>query len=321
MNLSTKNPDNTWTTGAEYYYVRNAQGDVVGLYDANGTQVVSYTYDSWGKPFVTEAENSDANDTVKDGITGSLASTIGVKNSYRYRGYRYDTETGLYYLNSRYYNPNWGRFINADDIGGKIGELLSHNMFAYCKNNPVNMVDPNGYSPLALLFSNPVTAIIGIVVIAALYYLTTPSGQRVLSSAYSAIAGAIEDTVVGVKSFVNNIKKDVTHRDNSVYVLKDSDGDVQYVGRTKDVKRRKNAHSKHPIKKNYNMTVVASGMNKIEARLMEQTLISAYTLKNLDNARREISKGNLAGYNNNIGKIVSIFNGIQENELLNLMER
>ncbi len=81
-------------------------------------------------------------------ITGPLASTIGQKNPYRYRGYRYDNETGFYYLNSRYYNPGWGRFINADDVvilQLTQGELLSHNLFAYCINNPVNMVDNNGY--------------------------------------------------------------------------------------------------------------------------------------------------------------------------------
>lgn len=61
--------------------------------------------------------------------------------------YRYDTETGLYYLNSRYYNPDWGRFINADSLGGDVGTLLSHNLFAYCMNNPVNMTDENGYWP------------------------------------------------------------------------------------------------------------------------------------------------------------------------------
>lgn len=68
-------------------------------------------------------------------------------NPYRYRGYRYDNETALYYLNSRYYNADWGRFINADAITGITGELLSHNMFAYCVNNPVNMDDQNGYLP------------------------------------------------------------------------------------------------------------------------------------------------------------------------------
>jgi RHS repeat-associated protein len=68
-------------------------------------------------------------------------------NPYSYRGYRYDTEIGMYYLQSRYYNPEWGRFINADSLGGKVGELLSHNMFAYSLNNPVNMEDESGNFP------------------------------------------------------------------------------------------------------------------------------------------------------------------------------
>ena len=96
--------------GVEYYYIRNAQGDIVGLFDKNGTQVVSYVYDSWGKVIST---------------TGTLASTVGVKNQYMYRGYRYDSETGLYYLQSRYYNAEWGRFINADETASVTGELLS----------------------------------------------------------------------------------------------------------------------------------------------------------------------------------------------------
>jgi RHS repeat-associated protein len=116
--------------GIEYYYIRNAQGDIIGLYDKNGIQVVSYIYDSWGKLI---------------SIDGSLKDTVGVKNPYRYRGYRYDSETGLYYLQSRYYNPEWGRFINADGIAGQIGELLGHNVFNYCKNDPVNLQDPSGF--------------------------------------------------------------------------------------------------------------------------------------------------------------------------------
>jgi RHS repeat-associated protein len=116
--------------GTEYYYVRNAQGDITGLIDNAGNLVVSYTYDTWGKLIST---------------TGSLAGTVGVKNPYRYRGYRYDNETGLYYLQSRYYNPDWGRFVNADGLTGLNGKLLGHNMFAYCVNNPVNNYDPSGF--------------------------------------------------------------------------------------------------------------------------------------------------------------------------------
>ncbi|WP_243425595.1 RHS repeat-associated core domain-containing protein [Clostridium paridis] len=119
-----------------YFYVKILQGDIIGLVDTNGTQVVSYSYDSWGKLV---------------SIDGTLKDTLGVKNPYRFRVYRYDTETGMYYLNSRYYNPDWGRFINADGLIGAPGELLSCNMFAYCKNNPVNAYDPDGYSYAGVL--------------------------------------------------------------------------------------------------------------------------------------------------------------------------
>ena len=76
--------------GTSYYYVYNGQGDVIGILDSSGNRVVTYTYDSWGSPL---------------SVTGSLASTVGQKNPIRYRGYYYDTETGLYYLQSRYYDP------------------------------------------------------------------------------------------------------------------------------------------------------------------------------------------------------------------------
>ena len=89
--------------------------------------------------------------------TGFMASTLGQDNPFRYRGYYYDEETELYYLNQRYYNPQWGRFINADSLIGVAGKLLSHNLFAYCNNNPVMMSDPSGCLPMAY-GSNPTPA-------------------------------------------------------------------------------------------------------------------------------------------------------------------
>ena len=119
--------------GTEYFYVKNAQGDVTGLVTTSGTRVVTYTYDAWGNPLAT---------------TGSLATTLGEQNPLRYRGYVYDTETGLYYLQSRYYNPGWGRFINADDMSVlRVSPSKANwdkNLFAYCDNNPVNRVDSVG---------------------------------------------------------------------------------------------------------------------------------------------------------------------------------
>ncbi|VTQ88082.1 DNRLRE domain-containing protein [Hathewaya histolytica] len=119
----------------EYFYIRNAQNDIIALTDKSGKEVVTYNYDTWGKLISVE---------------GTLKDTVGIKNPYRYRGYRYDIETGFYYLSTRYYNTNFGRFINMDSLGGKIGVLLSHNVFAYCMNNPVNMEDSSGNFPLAL---------------------------------------------------------------------------------------------------------------------------------------------------------------------------
>ena len=109
----------------------NPQGDVIGLFDDDLDVVVEYAYDSWGN-LVSMTDNSD------DGI--------GNINPFRYRGYYYDSETGMYYLNSRYYHPEIGRFINADGYVQTGQGLLDKNMFAYCGNNPVNRVDPTGQS-------------------------------------------------------------------------------------------------------------------------------------------------------------------------------
>ena len=117
------------------YYMYNLQGDVVGLADAaTGKIIAKYLYDAWGK--CVSVENADG-------------YTIGTANPFRYCGYYYDNDTGLYYLQSRYYDPAIGRFINADAFASTdTKDLLGTNMFAYCENNPVNMVDPNGCDPI-----------------------------------------------------------------------------------------------------------------------------------------------------------------------------
>ena len=134
--------------GTEYYYVRNVQGDITGLIDGAKNPVVSYTYDTWGKLIST---------------TGRLAGTLGAKNLYRYRGYRYNSETGLYYLQSRYYNPEWGRFVNADDtdtLTATPKDLTDKNQFAYCDNNPIMRDDTGGdlWDELALVGSGSIGA-------------------------------------------------------------------------------------------------------------------------------------------------------------------
>ena len=108
--------------GTAYAYVKSLQGDIVAILDENGNTVVSYGYDAWGAPLW---------------CTGELAETLGKVQPFRYRGYVFDEETGLYYLRSRYYNPQWGRFANADSI-------ITSNLFAYCHNEPVQFADFNG---------------------------------------------------------------------------------------------------------------------------------------------------------------------------------
>ena len=114
-----------------YYLLTNMQGDVIAIYNEAGQKIYEYAYDAWGN-ILRSAQISTG---------GSAANQV---NPFRYRGYYYDTETGLYYLQSRYYNPQWGRFLNADGYVSTGTGLLGYNMYAYCDNNPVMGYDPTG---------------------------------------------------------------------------------------------------------------------------------------------------------------------------------
>ena len=117
--------------GTAYYFYKNLQGDVIAITNDTGATIARYTYDAWGKCTVTS-------DTSGVGIAAI--------NPFRYRSYYYDAEIGLYYLQSRYYDPNVGRFINADEqnvlLVGSNGYI--YNLFSYCNNEPVKFVDNNG---------------------------------------------------------------------------------------------------------------------------------------------------------------------------------
>ena len=135
------------TGSIRFYFVFNAQGDVVQLLDSWGNVQANYSYDTWGRCTATDSNGN------------ALSSdSIGMINPFRYRGYYYDNETGLYYLQSRYYDPVVGRFLNADSQLNPQQGSIGCNMFAYCGNNPVSKEDPTGH---AFMF---VTAAIGAVV-------------------------------------------------------------------------------------------------------------------------------------------------------------
>ncbi len=118
-----------------YYYLKNIQGDVLGIYDYTGTCLVSYTYDAWGRVL---------------SVTGTHANTLGIYNPFRYRSYYYDEGTELYYLNSRYYDPAVGRFLSPDAILGVNGGITGYNLYAYCNNNPIIHVDFTGYCTIRI---------------------------------------------------------------------------------------------------------------------------------------------------------------------------
>ena len=143
---------NTDETDTNYYYKKNIQGDIIGIYNNNLELIAKYVYDAWGNHKISYLENDvfvDFAETNSYNETSNNNLYIALKNPFRYRGYYYDTETKLYYLNSRYYDPEIARFINIDGIG-VINEsrsiLNGLNLFIYCNNNPVMHTDTNGQS-------------------------------------------------------------------------------------------------------------------------------------------------------------------------------
>ena len=121
-------------TTTTYYFQRNLLGDVIGIYDTSGEKVGGYAYDAWGNCTITLNTNG-----------------IATRNPIRYRGYYYDQDTKLYYLNARYYCPEWRRFISPDDTGYLDPEMPNGlNLYAYCNNDPVNYADPTGYSAIVV---------------------------------------------------------------------------------------------------------------------------------------------------------------------------
>ncbi len=150
----------------------------------NRNVVVEYEYDAWGNSISTQEFDSNGN---------SISLDIANVNPYRYRGYRYDEETSLYYLNSRFYDSNIGRFINADGLLGPQGNILGHNIYAYTQNNPVMMVDPNGH--LAFFIA---TMIIGAIIGGILGYMYGRNqGHDGWEMARDIIVGTVAGGVMG----------------------------------------------------------------------------------------------------------------------------
>ena len=208
--------------GVQYIYRKNIQGDITHIYDTLGNLHATYTYDAWGNHRVFNADklditanmlynidiNASDSEEVKSNKLDELAkrSHIGNINPIRYRGYYYDVESSLYYLNTRYYDPIIGRFINADEItilDETQSDIHGLNLYMYCGNNPVGMIDPSGRLPEWLKWLSVGLAVIGaVLVVGAITVLTAGVGTATLmgSIAVGASYGILIGAGVGVSS-------------------------------------------------------------------------------------------------------------------------
>ena len=166
-----------------YVYVKNLQGDVTEVYDSTGLLLVTYTYDAYGN-FTTTYSNGGA-------------STNATKNPFTYRGYYYDKDLSMYYLQSRYYDANTCRFINADGYVSTGQGLLGCHMYAYCGNNPVMYVDPAGELFFTIALSATVVlkasaVVIGVAGIGVFAYFATNGNSKSASVSPSTSFSEIE---------------------------------------------------------------------------------------------------------------------------------
>lgn len=187
-----------------YYYEKNNQGDVIGILDSNLNKVVQYKYDSWG---------------VIESVIDETSDNIGTKNPFRYRGYYYDEETNLYYINARYYNPNWRRFINADGSINAEGTIDGYNLYAYVGNNPINRFDLNGNFSLKNFIKKTVNAI----ATAATKIMSAITNTQIKTKA------ATKKVCTGIKSNTNGLPPKIITKDkSSVNIGQISGIDVSY---------------------------------------------------------------------------------------------
>ena len=274
----------TWN-GTTYYYALNVQGDVVGIFDENGDLVVIYNWDNaWGYNPIPE---------------GVMASTLGTLNPLRYRSYVYDTETGYYYLQSRYYDPEIGRFINADAFPATGQGILGTNMYAYCGNNPVTRTDSGGFfwdtvfDVVSLCFSiadvvkNPDDPMAWLGVVADVASLVVPcvSGGGALVRA-STKADDVVDTV-----------KAINNADDMVDIGKvATTGSPNSIGKIGEQLAGINPKSKTSIQVN--------GRTRIPDALTDSTLVEVKNVKYISNTRQ---LQDFATFANNTGRTMDLY--------------
>ncbi len=165
---------NDGSSSKEYIYQRNIQGDIIGIFDDNGNFVGGYAYDGYGNHIITQDVDE-----------------IASLNPFRYRGYFFDDETQLYYLNSRYYDPELGRFISPDTLSildETRGQINGLNLYMYCGDNPVMRVDPSGMAWWDWVLA---TLVVGVLVVGAVAATVLSGGLLAGALTGAAISGGI----------------------------------------------------------------------------------------------------------------------------------
>ena len=194
-----------------YYYIKNMQEDIIGITDENFNKIVEYEYDSWGNIITIKDNNGNI-------ITDE--SHIGIINPFRYRSYYYDKETKLYYLNSRYYNPEWGRFLNIDSISAELGNVMSHNMYEYANNNPINFNDNDGAWPKWL---KKVAIGVGAIVVGGLVAAATGGAGVILPTIAAGIkTAAAIGTVSAVAKGTRQASKSISEGKNTKTIIQET---------------------------------------------------------------------------------------------------
>ena len=176
-----------------YWYKKNELGDIAEIYGVNG-KLCEYRYDAWGNYRLIDS--GTGMDVTKDQVIGGISTNVSVHighiNPFRYRGYYYDEETGFYYLNTRYYDPEIRRFINMDNpelvaqLAQTPGQL---NLYAYCNNNPIAMIDGNGNFPVTIAIILGICTVIGMITGGIVSYNNGERGWKVVGNVF--LGGAL----------------------------------------------------------------------------------------------------------------------------------
>lgn len=215
FHLTSKDNKNDDIIDSDFFYKKNAQNDIIGIYNSEGKEIAKYYYDAWGNQKIKYLVETDSNtieyiDIGEDFDYNDISNInrfIAYKNPFRYRSYYWDYETGLYYLNSRYYDPELGRFINADSISilsQSQVDLNGLNLYAYCFNNPVNDYDELGFWSWKRLLKAIIVIVVTVAVVAvtvATVGTTSILGGAVVAAVISSSAQVFNQAVVQNLSF------------------------------------------------------------------------------------------------------------------------